>query len=558
MKRNIEALSTKNFDLVVIGGGINGSAIAREAALRGLAVALVDKYDFGWATSSNSARIAHCGMRYLQHADIKRMNESIRERNHLVSNAPHYVDSQTFIMPVFGHGIKGRETVGTYLKIYDFMSRSKKAFTDPARKVADSRMIPPSEVPAIMPGVETSGLTGAGEWQEGQMHNTERLLLAYLRSAAEAGATVINYAEVVSITHDDSKVSGLKISDNLNDKEIELSARYIVNATGPWAAKTLLASTGLKGDYGIYASKAFSLITRSFTGETAFTFPIKPMYHDKKAIVDKGSSMQFAIPWRDSTMVASLHLACEDNPDSVIITEEEIDLYLQMINEGYPAAKLERSDVRNIHWGIIPAEEKGSAAPLKHFKIVDHQESDGLFGLLTVAGVKFTTARDIAEKTINKVTHYLDKGKKKYNTGNHALWGGDIDRLNDFYESCVADYSELFGEETSRRLARTYGTAIKELAILAKKNPDLTRKIADSDVCAAEIIYGIEFEMAHSLADVILRRTEMGSLERPSEQTIEDCATIMSKELDWDEQTREKNISELNSYYKHRAERLGL
>ena len=560
MKRDIDTWANQSFDIVIIGGGINGSAVAWEAALRGYSVALVERGDFGWATSSNSAKIAHCGMRYLQHADLNRMKTSIRERINLVQNAPQLVDSLPFIMPVYGHGIKGKEAVATYLKVYDLLSRQKAQLSDPDRRVKNSGMLPPDDVLAIMPGISMEGLTGAGIWQEGQMHNTERLLLAYLKSANSQGAKIANYADVTEITHENNRVTGVKIDDLHGGNSITVRAELVINATGPWAVHSLLSEElRHSSTYGIHASKAFSLLTKSFTNSVAFTFPIKPMYADKKALIDKGCSMQFAIPWRDSTMVASLHLACEtDNPDNISITAEEISMYIELINEGYPKANLSHADIKNILWGIIPAEEKGSAAPLKHHKIIDHQKTDDLSGLLTIVGVKYTTARDVAEETIAIAEKSLELRKTASTSAERPLFGGDIARISEFQNEALIEYSPKVQNETVIRLTRTYGTEISAIMKLVEEHHELGEQIADTGILRAEVIYAMRYESALTLADVILRRTQMGSLERPSDIALEDTASLMANELHWSDAVKEKMISNIQDFYSERYRFLGL
>lgn len=558
MNRRFDQLAGREFDLVIIGGGINGAAIAWDAVLRGLSVVLLERADFGWATSSNSAKIAHSGMRYLQHADFKRMRESVRERNRLVANAPHLVDSMPFLMPVYGHGVKGRETVSIYLKLFDWLSLDRKQFDDPDRRIPDSEIGPPRRAIELMPGIAEQGLSAAALWQEGQMHNTERLLWAYVRAAAERGAEAVNYAEVTRIHFDGARTSHVSVVDRLTGRSIDIPAGHVVNATGPWALESLTAAGLGKSDYGIYLSKAFSLLTRRFTDGTAFTFPIEPMYRDKQALVDKGSSMQFAIPWRDSTMVASLHLACEDDPASVTITDAEIDTYIERINAGYPPARLSRADVRHILWGIIPAEDKDSAAPLKHYRIIDHRALDGVEGLTTVVGVKYTTSRDVAENTVDAVVRQLGKGARRSSSAGTPLWGGDIERIGDFAREKHAQHAARYGAEVVRRLVRNYGSGIDEVIALADAEAPLRTTLPGTRVLRAEVAFAVRHELALTLADVVLRRTDLGSLERPSDEAIAECADLMATELGWSSEVRAEMIRQLDEFYERRAERLGL
>ena len=166
MKRNVQKLARQEYDLLIIGGGVYGAACAWDASLRGLKVALLERADFGGATSSNSAKIAHSGVRYLQHADFQRMRESIHERSILMQIAPHLVISQPYLLPIYGHGIKGSEVMKLYFAIYDLLSLDRKWAKDPARRVPDSRVISTEEVLKIAPGLKREGLTGGAVWYE--------------------------------------------------------------------------------------------------------------------------------------------------------------------------------------------------------------------------------------------------------------------------------------------------------------------------------------------------------------------------------------------------------
>ncbi len=549
MQRIFDSLSGKMFDLAIIGGGINGIACARDAALRGLRVALFECKDFGGQTSANSARIAHCGMRYLQHLDFKRMRESIRERNNLHQLAPHLVESQPFLMPIYGHGIKGKETLTVYLKLYDLLSPERRQFADPYRKVPGSKIISRDEVLKIAPGIETEGLNGGAVWYEGQMQNTERLTMAMLRSANEVGAEFYNYSKVTQITSKGNRVTGLEVMDLLGGNSFTIQARYVLNTAGPWINKIFEISDLNFKDHGIYASKAFSLLTKPVSEKYALTFPIRPMYADKKAVVDKKSSLQFAIPWRGKTMYASLHLPCAADPENVTITEEEINTYIERINEGFPGAKLNRKDVDHILWGIVPAESKGSAAPMKHYKLIDHKKEEGIEGMATLVGVKYVTARDVAEKAINLVEKSLNQPCSPCQTDKKPLWGGDIEFFEDAVQTIVMRHRNVLPEKLIKNLIRTYGTKCDHVIALAADSEELCRVVPKTETIGAQIVYAVREELAEKLSDIVFRRTDLGSREYPGDEALQICAEIMAKEKKWNKQRMEEEIQTTKDEY---------
>lgn len=549
MKRDILVLSEQEFDLLIIGGGIHGLACARDAASRGLKVALIEKNDFGGQTSANSAKIAHCGMRYLQHLDFKRIRTSVRERNALHQHAPHLVESQPFLMPIYGHGIKGKETMTIYLKIYDWLSPERHQFKDNYRRVPNSCVVSKQEVLKIAPYTNPKGLTGGAIWYEGMMQNTERLSFSVLKSAAGMGAKFANYTELVRLHNEGNRITGAEVKDLLSGKHINIRAKYVLNAAGPWTNKIFELSDLKFKDHHIYASKAFSLITKSFSDDYAITFPIRPMYKDKSSVVDKTSSLQFAIPWRGKTMFASLHLACDENPENITITEEEIQTYIDRINEGFPTANLTYEDIDHVLWGIIPAENKGEAAPLKHHKIIDHEKEENIFGFGTVVGVKYTTSREVAEQTIDMVAKKLLSSPIPSKTMETALWGGDIDYYEKFLESTISKHSKKLPENIIINLIKTYGSKCEEIIAHIDKSPELGKVIPNSPIIAAQIIYAIREELAETLSDVILRRTGLGSMGYTNDETIQACADLMAAEKNWHEEKKQQEIDALRSNY---------
>ncbi|CAN7274086.1 glycerol-3-phosphate dehydrogenase/oxidase [Phenylobacterium sp. LjRoot225] len=544
MKRDTASLTRKAYDVIVVGGGVNGAACALDATLRGLKVAVLERDDFGGATSSNSAKIAHSGMRYLQHADFRRMRKSIRERNLLIQNAPHLVRSQPVLFPVYGHGLKGREVMTIYLKIFDLLSPERRQFADPARRIPGSRLISKAEALKIAPGIKQEGLAGAVVWHEGQIQNTERLLMSVLRTAAGAGAEIANYTEVTRIVVENGAARGVEAIDRISGRSLSLQARLVVNASGPWINGVLHASGVTEQNY-VVGSKAFSLLTRSLCDTHALSFHARAMYRDKKAMLDKGASIQFAIPWRGSSLIGSLHLPADDDPEKVGVSDEEIAAYIDMINDGYPAARLTRSDVKRVLWGMVPGESPGEAGPDKHDKIIDHAESDAIEGLISVAGVKFTTSRDVAEKAIDLACRKLGCAARSV-TARTPLHGGDIASLDAFLHEGAKALSFLPGP-TADRLLATYGTGFEAILATARERPELMSTLPGSPVLKAEVVHAVTEEMAIRLSDVVLRRTDLGSLQHPGEDALRSCAGIMAQEAGWDESQISLEIADLNS-----------
>ena len=214
MQRNIAALTKKEFDLVIVGGGIFGACAAWDAASRGLTVALLERGDFCQATSANHFKIVHGGIRYLQHGDVYRIRESNRERNALLRIAPHLVQPLPILIPTYGHGFQGKEILAAGMRLYDVLAFDRnRGLNDPKRQIPPARFVSREECLKIFPGLDQKGLTGAATFCDGQIYNPPRLVLSFIRSAVESGAVVSNYTEAVRFLYSKNCVYGVEAKD---------------------------------------------------------------------------------------------------------------------------------------------------------------------------------------------------------------------------------------------------------------------------------------------------------------------------------------------------------
>ena len=228
MVRDINALQEKEYDLVIIGGGIFGVCAAWDAALRGLSVAIVDKGDFCHATSANHFKMVHGGIRYLQHADIYRIRESSRERSVLLRIAPHMVKPLPIVVPTYGHGIQGKAFLGAGILLYDLLTCDRNRGLQNERKVPWGKLLSRAEVLKLFPGIKEKGLTGGAIFYDGQMYNPPRLALSFLRSAVNKGAGAANYVEVTGFIKSGNRVMGLKAQDSISGDQLEIRGKYIL------------------------------------------------------------------------------------------------------------------------------------------------------------------------------------------------------------------------------------------------------------------------------------------------------------------------------------------
>lgn len=531
MRRDIKTLADQAFDLVVIGGGIQGACVAWEATLRGLSVALIDKSDFGSATSANSLKIIHGGLRYLQTADIKRMRQSIRERQTLMRIAPHLVHPLPILVPTYGHGLKGKEAMYVALKLNDLISCDRNySLKDPQKHIPPGQVLSRRQCQQWVPGILEDGLTGAATFHDAQVYNSERLTLAFIKSAAQAGATVANYVAATGFLHTDHRIHGVIAQDRLTGEQFEIRSKAVVNTSGPWLNQVLglLPTTSSHQPF----AKAINVVLRQPLLETSHAVAFK-------STVGSKSRMLFVVPWRGTSMIGTNYRVCDAPPDDWQVQETEIDSLLEQVNQAYPPAQLIREDVACVHGGLLPQaaiSDNGEPILAKRYCIQDHAQA-GYSGLLSVTGVKYTTSRDVAQKTVDRLFQSWGQQAPPSQSATTPLVGGEIDPIEDFI-AAVSSGSQL-PMKTVRGLVYNYGSEYR--AVFANGvDGDLNQ------VIAAQVRYAIRSEMAQTLKDVIFRRTDLGSAGPPDTATIRLCADVMSKELGWSHGRTESEIRNLN------------
>lgn len=550
MKRNLRDLSHHSYDLLVIGGGIYGACVTWDATLRGLKVALVEQKDFGGGTSANSLKTIHGGLRYLQHADFKRMRESIRERTTLMRIAPHLIHPLPILFPTYGHGMKGKEVMATALFLNDLISYDRNCLQDPQKYIPNGRVISDQECQQLLPGIPTQGLSGAAIFYDAQVYNSERLTLAFLRSAVERGAKIANYSRVTGFVHNEKQIQGVQVEDVLGGEQFEIRAKTVVNTSGPWINRVLGLLEPQPRIAPVAFAKAMNLVLRRpLFDHYAVGIYSQNDYRDPDAVLDKGSRLLFIAPWRGKSMVGTAYSVCDQDPDSWEVTEAEIQDLLTDINQAYPFANLTREDVAWVHAGLLPRSgisSTGEPIMAKHYHIDDYQQV-GLQGLISVTGVKYTTARDIATKVVDRVFDSWGQKPPPSPSSVTPVYGGEIDKFDHFLHYVIQEQSYGLSQEVISRLIYNYGSAYS--AVLKYLDSESV-EVTDLDVIKAEVLYAVNEEMAQTLEDVILRRTELGSAGYPGSNIVNLCAQIMAQKLGWSHLQQQKEIVKVEQLYR--------
>ena len=380
MRRELDALAARQWDVLVVGGGIHGAAVAWDAAQRGLAVALVEREDFGAGTSWNSLKTIHGGMRHLQRLDVGSLRESARERSTLLRIAAPLVAPLGFLVPCYGHGARGRAAFALGLALQDALTRDRNRGLPPERSIPDGRTVGAAEALRLRPGLEPRGLTGAAFWHDAQVRSSERLLLAFVHAAADAGAAVANHAEALELLRANGRVAGAAVRDALSGRTLELRARLVVNAAGPWA--DALDAKGGAARAPLPMLRARNLVLRR-PGELAFAVGSR-----------SGGRFLFLVPWQGRAIVGTAYEAA-DQPASAP------RLFLEDAARAFPWAGIGSGDLLLVHEGLVPG-ERDAAGLFTRGRIVDHEAEGRAAGLLTLQPVKYTTARAFAEQAVDR------------------------------------------------------------------------------------------------------------------------------------------------------------
>ncbi len=545
MQRDLKRLANEHYDLLVIGGGINGLATAWDAALRGLMVAVVERSDFGSETSAATLKLIHGGLRYLQHLDIVRMRQSIRERSNMLRLAPHLVSPLPFLIPTKGRGVNSRAAMSAAIIANELVGLDRnRRIQDPDRKLPRGHVwLSRSQAHNLVPELDSDAITGGVVFYDAQMYNSERLTLAFALSAFERGADLANYIHADRLLVDEYRVTGARVRDLIGGGQFDITADMVVNTTGPWSDIILDQIDNPRPSRRVLRSKGIQIVVPSLT---EIGLAVQSTHQDPDARVDVGGRRFFITPWRGHSLIGTTDTLYEGDPDDFRITEKDIRAFLAEINTAYPAAKLERDHVKYTFGGLRPITEskigKGSSVSRK-YEINDHAKDLKLEGLISVVGVKYTTCRLLAEKVVDLVFRKMGKSSPRPATESIRLVGGEIDYVAGYINHAVMKDDGLYGERAIRHLICSYGTQYEDVLKLVDEDPGLGSFIADSnEIIKAEIVYVIRNECAHHLEDIIMRRTDLGTLGHPGRAALEECADIAAKELGWDDFIRDNEV----------------
>lgn len=552
MRRDLARLADTIFDVAVIGGGVAGAAVAWDAALRGLSVALLERTDFCAETSAWSLKVVHGGIRYLQHLDFKRVRESCRERSALLRVAPHLVHPMPFVVPTYGHGLQGSEALGAAFLLLSAVTPDRnRGIADPERRIPAGRLVSRRQLLEWFPYLEPTHPAGAGVFCDGQMYNPPRLVWEFVRSAGERGAVVANYCEVTGLLRESDRVTGVRVTDRAGTGAFDVRARVVVNASGPFAEQ-IYVKQGLRRERRIPLSRDMAVVIgRPLVTGRALAAQTK--YKDPDAVLSRGNRHVFLVPWRNRTLIGVNSRVWPGDPYALEVTEAEVAGFVDEVNSAAPHFGLTLDDVAMVYVGLLPfGRNDAGAVDLsfgKRSHLIDHEAAEGIRGLVSAISIRFTTARGLAEQAIDLVFRKLGKTPPPCPTEYTPLHGARFDR----FAGLVGDVATALGTAADGpvplHLAHNHGSAYGDVLRIADAVPRGREPIAGSDTLRADVIHAVREEMALTLADCVLRRTDLGSGGNPGEAALAETADLMVGELGWTPERRASEVAEVRGRY---------
>jgi glycerol-3-phosphate dehydrogenase len=539
LKRYIEEPASDRFDLIIIGGGITGAAVAYIAAARGLSVALFEKKDYGGATSAATSKLIHGGLRYLANMEIRLVRESLRERRILGNIAPNFVYPLPFVLPnyISWTGNVWKILAGMY--VYDMLSYDKKDTWDKSKRLQNHKIIGYRKTIRLEPNLKKEKLRNSVYFFDYQSIFPERLTLAFIKSAADYGAKVSNYAPVEGFIYDSEKrITGVDVKDIFSGETKSVYADLIVNCGGTWADKILNLAAGKEFTaHKIKRSEGIHIITRKIAGNHVVSIQRE----------DGGHLM--IMPWRDHSLIGTTDKEYIGDPDEYRVSKESINEVIKAVNKHF-GHKISFSDINHAYGGLRPLvddQTKGSYKTSRKYEVYDNAV-DGIEGMITVEGGKFTTSRSLGSEVLNLISRKLKRTLSDSLSDNLYLSGCEIRDMKQFMIRQHLNYQD-FSKKTIEYVSRNYGTESSTIFQIARDEPRYAEVISQDGEIMAEILYAIEFESAKTLSDIMLRRTGTGTLGNPGKEIINKIAGVAAERLNWDNKRTEEEIASLMKVY---------
>jgi glycerol-3-phosphate dehydrogenase len=511
------SLDGQHFHVVVIGGGINGVAIARECARAGKSTLLIEQNDFACGVTSRATRIIHGGLRYLEHGELDLVRESLRERERLLRERPHLVHPLHFVLLLDQNSGRSALKVRAGLWLYQKISGRK------TTKLGEM------ELKRIERALDAGRRWSLFSYEDAQCEFPERLVAEWLTEAIDAGATVRNHAEVLAVNVSHGRARGVLFRDRLTGKDQRVDANWILNCTGPWADRLCQRSSVRTKQPMVGGIRGSHLILPRFAGA-----PDSALYTE----ASDGRPV-FVVPWNEQIMVGTTEVADDTDPGRTAPSQDEIDYLLRTVTQLFPKAQLNAASIKYAFAGVRPLpyspSNNPSAVSRRHF-LHDHTD-EGAARMISIIGGKLTTAASLARECARAV------GLRPTETAPIAVGpGGDLDPLLNQATVDVAQAGSI-SEESARGIVEWHGKRAMDIARTALVGTELRAPICPHTAhIVAEVVEAYRKECAVTLGDILLRRVPVALGPCWSESCSREAALRIGAVLGWNEQTMGSNL----------------
>ncbi len=520
----------EEFDLIVIGGGINGCGIARDAAERGLRVLLIEKEDFGSATSSTNTRLKHGGLRYLEFLEFNLVRESLKERELLLKNANYLVKPLPVCIPIFKDDKRGYWTIKAGMLLYDLLSIGK--------SLPSHRMMSKNEFEIFEPSINSQNLVGAALYYDAQITYPERLCLANALMAKNNKATVINHAEVVFFTKQRDSITGVEFVDRLTGKKLFARGKLIINSSGPWVDSICgLASSDI--DRKIGGTKGSHIVIKQFDGG-----PKNAIYVSAKS--DRRPF--FIIPWQDYYLIGTTDIHFDGDLDKLKISNKEISYLINESNRVFKNKQISIEDIIFSYAGVRPLPfvgDKDPAGITRRHLIFDHKK-EGVSNFISIIGGKLTTYRNLSEGVADLAFKKLGYKFIPTKTKRNPI-PGNLNISETRFKETLSRSIEGIPFEVISHLVDLYGTNSIDVLKLLQKDPGGRKLLSPNGFdIFGQVDYAVTEEMAFTVSDVILRRLSLGLREGMGTDCVEAIGSKLKQSLGL---TNEELSTQVDDYF---------
>ncbi|UCC16561.1 MAG: glycerol-3-phosphate dehydrogenase/oxidase [Dehalococcoidales bacterium] len=523
MKRDFGKLENQVFDLAVVGGGIVGTGIARDASLRGIKTLLVDKEDYAYGTTSTSSRLIHGGFRYLRQLEFGLVRQDMKEREILLSTAPHLVHPLPFLMPITS--FNDRVIMALGMRLYDILSYDK--------SLPSYHYYSKKKTLELEPGLAIPNLRGSYQFYDCQIPFAERLCIENVLSAVDQGAVVLNHAECTEILSEGNIISGIQVKDTLTGQSYTVSTGMVVNAAGPWMDIV----------HGKLNTKSMPMMRR-----TKGIHLVTPCISENAHVLFSNSDgrLFFVIPWEGYSLIGTTDTDFSEDSDTVAADVGDVDYLLKEVGRAFPGLK--KDDVYYTFAGLraLAGSPDGSASNVtRGHRLIDHEKTDGLIGVMSVVGGKLTGYRAVAEETTDVISRKLNISKPCI-TAKTLLPGAPSLSIEE--QALISKESGLPGETISH-LHNLYGSRLKQIIEFTEREPQGKEQLCPhSRDIIAQIWHAVEVEQALTPADFLLRRSFTGMASCLGLDAIGTVVEEMGKVSGWNESEQKRQADEYRRY----------